>query len=406
MDSSESIRERAATAGWPAELADKLLQARLPTSEHERLLADDAPPLGAIERIVDSAHRLAHGSLRAREVTRLDLDGFSSLWANSDEVIGDWLVTVERAPNPIAQYMLQESVSITVLEDEGEIVACMGWSTLNTIVGKEPLTVLLAHSLRVLRERRREGLGEIIRSFPPRALLRSCHGQFMFMRQGNVGVEGFLNGVGFRAGVDRPSSEAVVTYFEPTKLMSQTRGIRPARPEDLPACADLINRTYAGLDLFSPVTAQSLGQALHEQYWGERLPETPPVYGWSDFYVYEQAGRIVACAGLWDRGRDIRERWTSRVTGESRMFDYTALLDLGYATGDHESLATLIRYFADKTLDLGRTAMAAPLQHLAPVASALSDLPGRQEGRILEWSRFAPSAPPTLRNAHIDLRYW
>jgi hypothetical protein len=68
MGSPGSILETATKAGWPRELADKLLEARLPASEQEHPHADDAPSLSATQKIVDVAYRLAHGSARAREV--------------------------------------------------------------------------------------------------------------------------------------------------------------------------------------------------------------------------------------------------------------------------------------------------------------------------------------------------
>ena len=70
-----------------------------------------------------------------------------------------------------------------------------------------------------------------------------------------------------------------------------------------------------------------------------------PVYGWPDYFVVEEDGKVVACAGLWDKGKNVREVWCHKETGEKRSFDSTALLDFGYAQGREDAMALLLRYF-------------------------------------------------------------
>ena len=93
-------------------------------------------------------------------------------------------------------------------------------------------------------------------------------------------------------------------------------------------CVELINRTHAGRDLFRPYTAEFLADRLDEGFWGARPPGWVPVYRWEDMRVIERGGEIVACAGLWDRGRDLRERWRHRETGDERTISTAALLDI------------------------------------------------------------------------------
>ena len=49
-----------------------------------------------------------------------------------------------------------------------------------------------------------------------------------------------------------------------------------------------------------------------------------PIYGYEAYYLLEDEGEIVACAGLWDRGRDLRERWRHRESGNERVVAVTA----------------------------------------------------------------------------------
>ncbi|MEK7745171.1 MAG: ATP-binding protein, partial [Elusimicrobiota bacterium] len=56
-----------------------------------------------------------------------------------------------------------------------------------------------------------------------------------------------------------------------------------------------------GLDLFRPYTAEFLRDALDEHLWGkghETWAFYPHVYGWDEYYVLEEGGRVVACAPI------------------------------------------------------------------------------------------------------------
>jgi len=98
------------------------------------------------------------------------------------------------------------------------------------------------------------------------------------------------------------------------------------------------------------------------------------VYTWSDSYVLEDEGRIVACGGLWDRGKNVRERWRNARTGDERSLEATALLDFGFAPGREDAMAALVRYFVGETAVLGRDHLLAPLDQLPELSARLRDL--------------------------------
>ena len=123
------------------------------------------------------------------------------------------------------------------------------------------------------------------------------------------------------------------------------------------------------------------------------------------FQVIEQNGRIVACGGLWDRGRDMREVWRS-AAGEERRVEVAAALDLGCEAGREDALADLLRDFASRAAALGRQSLIADLEHMPDVTANLGDLELRWESRTLEWSPYLPALPRTLGECHLDLRYW
>ncbi len=407
MLASESLTARAKAQGWPDGLIERAQAVKTPRYQLDQWLSAPAKPdfLFQVERIVAVFERLAKGPYRARELTKRDEEAFSDLWANAPEKVGDWQVTVERSPNSTAQFRLQPDASISVIEDAGELVACTAWASVNCLIGGKPASIHYALALRVRDGRRGEGLGDLVRRFPGRALQKDTIGQVMFMRIGNTGMAGFLDAVKFMSEGERPQKVVGVTYLTACADPSAAVGVRPIAEGDLVVCAEMINRAQAGLDLYRPYGPESLKSVLDEGVWGERSRWHRPVYGWSDVFVLEEDGRLVACAGLWDRGRDMREVWRSQ-TGEERRVEVGAVLDAGCAEGREDALARLIRHLNSLCAERGRTDLIAGLEHLPEVRASLADLDPRIESRTLEWSPYGPPAPAALGECFIDLRYW
>ncbi len=113
----------------------------------------------------------------------------------------------------------------------------------------------------------------------------------------------------------------------------------------------------------------------------------------SEHTVAEEDGRAVACAGLWDRGAHIRERWTNRETDEEHTTDRTALLDFGFAGGHEDAMARLIQHLVARTGELGRTYLMAPLQYLPTVTERLEHL---EPDSIAAHSSGTPNTPKLM----------
>jgi hypothetical protein len=407
MAAIETLTARAKAQGWPDGLVERAVAVKTPSYQLDQWLSAPANPdhLFQVDRIVGVFERLARGPYRARDLTERDDEAFADLWAHAPEKVGDWQVTVERSPNSIAQFRLQSDTSISVIEDAGDLVACTAWSSANCLIGGKPASIHYALGLRVRDGRRGEGLGDLVRRFPNRALQKPTMGQVMYMRIGNTGMAGFLDAVKFMSEGDRPQKVVGVTYLAARRDPSAAVGVRPIAESDLATCAEMINRTHRGLDLYRPYGTESLKAVLDEGVWGERHRWYRSVYDWSDVFVLEENGRIVACAGLWDRGRDMREVWRSE-TGEERRVEVGAVLDAGCAEGREDALARLLRHLNSLCAERGRTDLIVDLDHLPMVREALADLDPRIESRTLEWSPFGPPAPAALGECFIDLRYW
>lgn len=166
------------------------------------------------------------------------------------------------------------------------------------------------------------------------------------------------------------------------------------------------------MDLFKPYSAEWLALRLDEEFWGIRPVLWAHVYGWADFHVVEEEGRVVACAGLWDRGRDIRERWTHPSTGEERVVSSAALMDWGFAPGYEAAMGRLIAYLVGQTNDLQRDCLIAPINHLSALASRLEHLQPTRETRALGWllwdeyERALDIAQTPITRPYTDLAYW
>jgi hypothetical protein len=407
MANDSTPAEQAQAKGWPDGLLERALAIRTPSYQLEGWLRAEPSPtfLFDIEKTIAVFERLASGPYRGRELTYWDGEAFSDLWANAPEPVGDWSVTVERAPNPIAQFSLQPGATISVIEREHRLVACTVWAQANCLIAGKPVSVHYAQGLRVRDDMRGEGLGDLVRRLPSRALRKPSLGQVMFMRIGNAGMAGFLEAVKFQADRDRPQTVVGVTYLAAREDKAPAAEIRPVAESDLAQCATLINRTHAGLDLFAPYDAGTLKAVLDEGFWGERPQWRTAVYGWNDVFVLEEDGVIVACAGLWDRGRDMRERWRSK-DGETRMVEVAAALDIGCAAAREDALARLLRHLAGLAAAKGRQSLIVDLERLPGVRAELADLEPRVESRTLEWSPYAPTLPAALGDCFLDLRYW
>ena len=125
--------------------------------------------------------------------------------------------------------------------------------------------------------------------------------------------------------------------------------------------------------------------------------------------VLRDGGEIVACAGLWDRGRDVRDRWSHRTTGEERVVDSTYVLDTGFALGCEDALADLLGHLLATTGELGRTTMVVALEFLPEVISRLRWADPQPEQRILETMGFSEGdlrVDVTITRPYTDLGYW
>jgi GNAT superfamily N-acetyltransferase len=355
------------------------------------------------------AAELASGRMRFRQLTPADSDAFCELWANAPEEIGEFDVTVERGPAAFAQFELQERPVLNGLFDGFSMVACASFSLRHTRVAGQRLWVNFGQALRVHKDHRRHGFGNWVRSLPWAIGLNArTQLQYDFIRGRNMTMERWnRRHMPEVASVPKrddevPGIPVTVLQFPAKPSRGGISGIYPATLADLDACAALINRTHRDRDLFRPYTSESLHDRLDPGPVPPGLRALKP-YVLGDFHVVERAGEIVACAGAWDRGRDLRERWRHKESGKERTVSVVAMLDIGVAPGHEDALAALVEHFIGLANDAGRDYLVAPLETLPEVAALLGSHEPIPETRYMQWR----AQTPALRHpAHLDLVYW
>ncbi|MDO8616376.1 MAG: hypothetical protein Q7T33_11685 [Dehalococcoidia bacterium] len=414
----EDLLKLAAEKGWPEDLIRRGLELRLHRRAMEWWMTTErqmTPELA--RRFLDTREQLLNGTMRVREATWTDSEALADLYASSPEEIGDWEITVERGPYAFAQFRLQEHVSVTIVEDKGIILAATADSSRNTVVGGQRTTAHIASAWRVRKECRGQGLSHWLRLIGGPGCGWFGWYNYYYVRPQNFAALGWIKtflkdaveGLAEVEG-DVPGMRVSVLHFAPRPLRRDRTGIRHVTEADLPQCLRLINRTHKGRDLFRPYSREFLEERLNDPCWGEKPPFWEPVYGWPDYYVVEEEGRVVACGGLWDKGAHGREAWRHKETGETKTIDCTALLDFGYAAGREEAMARLIGFFIGKTHALGRSHLAAGVEHLPRLVKALAQLEPTTETRALHWQRYDPVADQwvadALQRPYTDLAYW
>jgi hypothetical protein len=268
----------------------------------------------------------------------------------------------------------------------------------------------------VRKECRGQGLTNLMRVLGGPACAWFGLINYYYVRAGNFDAANWIKAIrpdvaeaAEQAGQDFPGQRVSVHHFRAQPFEGDASGIRKGRRSDARQCVALINRTHRGLDLFRPYSADFLNDRLCDQGWGPKPHFIVPVYNWDDYYVLEEGGRVVACAGLWDRGRHVREVWRHRENGEVTTVEPTALMDFGYAEGRADAMARLLGYLTGVTHDLGRHELLAPIEQLPALVELMRPLEPALEPRTMAVDGFHEAGLEVeveIKRPYTDLAYW
>jgi hypothetical protein len=384
---SEQLQAAWRARGWPHDLLERARALHVRDSRLKRWAADDRWSAAKVRDALERQSRAPAGALRVRNTTREDNDALVDLYANSPSDQGEWAVTVERGPFAFAQFVLQDESELQVVEDRGELLATLAHAKTAMRADGIDTDVYIPVGWRVRNDVRGEGLG-------PRLQTNS------YQRYAGKNVSMLY----YRRRGSKKAQQAQM-YLYPARETPVAAGVRDAVRSDVEACVALINGMFERSFDVHPVYDPTY---LAEKLDGDTREARPAVYGWNDYYLLEEEGVILACAGLWDRGRHMRERWRHKSTGEERTIENTALIDFGYADGREDAMASLIGALIGMTARLGRSYLMAPLQFLPTVANQLANYQPEKETRAWYWNNnamlrsigFKPARP------YMDLAYW
>jgi hypothetical protein len=396
-----------------------MLQLRVPSYDIEHWLDHHSDWL-QLSKFLDAKERVMSGTLRAREATWSDAEAVAEMYANAPEDVGDFEVTVERSPYPFAQFRLQEHANVQIIEDRGIVLAAAAHSARNTLIEGRELTCHIASAWRVRRECRGQGMTTMMRVFGGPACAWFGLINYWYVRSGNFGAVDWIKSLrpdiaeaAAEQGGSLPGVQVAVHHFAADRGSSRApvaaRGIRKATRADAVRIVSLINRTHKGLDFFRPYSADFLRDRLDDCGWGPKPDFIERVYNWDDVYVVEEDGKIVACGGLWDRGKHVREVWRNKSTGEATVIAPTALLDFGYARGREDAMAGLLDYLIGVTDGLGRQELLAPIEWLPKLVDLMAKHDPAIESRLLaydKWDEGGVEVSVTVRKPYTDLAYW
>jgi GNAT superfamily N-acetyltransferase len=407
-DPNDRIRDLVESYGWPSELANDIISAGISHSELKYWQWESLPPQ-VVPIQLEWYQRFSVGDLRGRTATLADNDALADLFDRCHEELGEWEVFTERSPNAFAQFYLQRTAQLSLIDDGKRLIACVAWARRNVLVGGRRVSASYGEALRVDPDYRRQGFGDQVRRLPQAIGALPVEFRYDYTRTDNLAIanwknkyEKYTEGDEWRgASLDIP---VTVTEIPVGEFHGSERGIRKTRPEDLNACVRLINATHEGQDLFRPYSTEFLEDILDEGFWGEAPRWSPheSIYGWSDHYVLEIGGRILACAGLWDRGRNQRTRWRRAGHTRSVTVSDTSVLDYGYASGEEHAMEALLLHLMSITGKLGRDQLVVSMDQLPALAEVIAPYQGQEETRLLRYSH--PSLK--LNRPYTDLRFW
>ncbi|MGB5757074.1 MAG: hypothetical protein WBM50_09180 [Acidimicrobiales bacterium] len=407
------LHEKLRAARWPPGLAERVLALRRDRSELEAWLDGGFPTPEMVEQWLPSQEILLNSSLVVRQATWEDGELLSGLCADADERVGDWTVTVERGPNPFAQFRLQEHPNVMVLEDRRVALGMAAHAVRNTHIGGRRTTAHHMSGWRVRNGFRGLGLSKVLQQAPGPGAGWFGLVTYWFVRSGNASI-GWISKVVSdmeqRSGglaLDGDAVTASVSHFDRLDLGRRSTRVRPTTEADAVVCIDLINRTHKGLDLFRPYTQDFFDERMNDLGWGPKPSFYPSVYGRPDHRVLEVDGDVVACGGLWDRGRDIRETW---VNGDERFVVHpAALMDFGFAEGRAPEMVELLTHLLAEADELGRSGLLASLEYVPEVVGLVDHLQPTVETRELHVMPFSSpelTVQGTIGRPYVDLAYW
>ncbi len=325
--------------------------------------------------------------LIVREATPGDNGALIALELQSPLLVGGIEETYDRSPDSFAFHRVQPDPRVVLAELGGRVIGVMAGVVHTPVILGQPRRLVYIHQARVHPDFHHKGAAWAMASelFAwSRGL--GAEGPYYLIAPGNEQSIAFGGRAGRRWPVD-------LTLLEFDVSEAQRDRVQGVPEERLAEAAELVNRTHAGVDLFEPLTPDSLAGRLRRD----------PLYSASSYYGVTEGDTLVAAAGFWDRGQTVERRHLDRTTGEMTRSRGAVVVDWGWAPGREAAFAGLLRSLAAKARALARSALTI----CEPSAGAIPEcgLPARRGTVCLFTPAMDPPPAESVRGLFFDLLY-
>jgi GNAT superfamily N-acetyltransferase len=245
----------------------------------------------SIQWSLDFARIRGKGSremMMTRHVTQDDVPMLQALMREAPQKSGGVEFTIASEPDFFGRARAYERSQILVAEDGGDLAGSAAVAVRTQLVDGVPSRVGYEFQYFTAPHHRRKGVASRLRESVERLLEqdRADYTTAMIADQNEASIRLFER-EGFVRHRDLQVTFLMVLDDCPC---ADDPAVRRATPDDLPAVASLVERTWRDHDLRAPVDAQTLANTISRV----------PTLSYDRLLVREEGGQITASAGIWD----------------------------------------------------------------------------------------------------------
>lgn len=315
-----------------------------------------------------------------REAASADSDALIALELACPLEMGDVSETYDRSPDFFACHRHKDEWRVVVGEVDGRVAGVMTGVIQAPHIRGERRKIMYVQQARVLPEfHGRKVAWLMANDLFAWAWKRDAAGPYYLISPKNAPSIAFVE----RGGGRWPRDVAIIS-FDPASA-PQTRP-EPLEAERLQEAMGLINSTHAGEDFFEPLTAETLAARAR----------------WAPLFGVVGGGRLVAVAGLWDRGAATARVQRDQAGAETRFREAT-VTDWGLATGHEDAFVSLLVSLASAARELDRDSLTVCEPY--PGALPTTTLSSRASAIALFTPGLEPPGRSDIKGIFIDMLY-
>jgi hypothetical protein len=299
--------------------------------------------------------------------------------------MGDVVETFDRSPDFFACHRVQPEHRVVLAEVDGSIVGVMAGVLQAPLVQGETRRLVYIQRARVDPEYQGKKVAwNLANDLFRWSHERGAEGPYYLILPGNERSISF----GGRAGRRWPVEVQLVGYDISQAEAGESQAVENGDLDDI---VQLVNATHAGEDFFEPLALESLRDRLRRD----------SQYGIENLRCARKGGRLVAVAGLWDKGATTEAIHVDAKTGEETRSRSASVADWGYTPGHEDAFAEVLRSLAAQARALGRGTLT--ISEPYPGALPETGMPAV----VTDVSLFTPSFDPpeagAIRGIYVDL---